>query len=76
MTSPSIHQEILEELGKLEEDEKQQVLDLAKTLAKSKPKGTPGKILIQLAQGIQLEDLQKMSEAIEEGCEGIDVIEW
>ena len=65
----------MEELGKLEEKKQLQVLDFARILAEGKPIGTPGNSLIQIAVGIDPDDLRRMSDAISEDCERVDSVQ-
>ena len=67
-----IQKEILEEIGKLGEREQHQVLDFARTLVRTKHRGTSGKELLRLAVGIEADDLRRMSDAIEEACEQVN----
>jgi hypothetical protein len=72
----SYESEILEELQRLNADQKRQVLDYMRSL--NRPKGEPGWQLVQHAREIQFphEDLEEMRIAIEEECERIDLDEW
>ena len=62
----------MEEIGKLEEKKQLQVLDFARILAEGKPTGTPGDSLIRIAEGINSDDLLRMSDTIKDGCERVD----
>jgi hypothetical protein len=53
-----------------------EVLHFAKALRMAKPKGAPGKELLQFAGTISKADLRLMAKAIEEGCERIDADGW
>lgn len=76
MASPSIKAELLAEIARLGTEGQLRVLEFARSLAKSRIPGTPGERVIELAVGIDPADLQKMSEAIEEGCEQVHPDEW
>jgi hypothetical protein len=76
MISPLIEKEILTQLDKLSLEEQLQVLNFAKSLAGTMPVGIPGKELLHLAGTISTEDAKLMREAIEEGCEQVDLNEW
>ena len=71
-----IDQEIAKLLHRLPEAQQQQVLDFARELAEVKPNGIPGTDLLAFAGRIPLDDLQRMSDAIEEGCEAVNLGEW
>lgn len=76
MVSPVLEKELHRQLEHLPVGEQKRVLDFARALAASHPQGVPGKTLLQFSGTISLEDLQLMSQAIEEGCEKIDSNEW
>jgi len=72
----SIKGEIIERLDALPYELQRRVLDFARALTLSEPKGIPGKQLLHFAGMIQPDDLQAMAQAIEAGCERIDLDEW
>ncbi len=72
----TIDQEIAKLLHRLPEAQQQRVLDFACELAGSKPQGIPGADLLPFAGRISPDDLQRMSDAIEEGCEAVNLGEW
>ena len=72
----SIKGEIIEQLDALPYELQRRVLDFARALTLSEPKGIPGKQLLHFAGMIQPDDLQAMAQAIEAGCERIDLDEW
>jgi hypothetical protein len=74
--SKNLETEIGEQVLVLPADEHRLVLDFARTLAVSKIQGVPGKQLLRFAGTIPNEDLQRMSAAIEEGCEQVEINEW
>ena len=74
MTDQSIQKEIRDQLDKLPIEQQRQVLDFVRALAK--PVGKRGKDLLCFAGGINTEDLKVMSQAIEQGCEQININEW
>ena len=69
----TIDQEIAKLLHRLPEAEQQRVLDFARELAEVKPKEIPGADLLGFAGRIPPDDLQRMSDAIEEGCEAVNL---
>lgn len=74
--STSIIDEVIEQLGTMPQHLQSQVLEFARTLVKTEVKGTPGQQLLRFAGSIPADDLQLMREAIEQGCEQVDINEW
>ena len=64
-----VDREIMELIHRLPESQQQQVLQFARELAALKPHGIPGADLICFGGCIPADDLQRMRDAIEEGCE-------
>jgi hypothetical protein len=62
----SISDQIIQQLNIIPQDLQYQVLEFARNLTKSKIKGVPGEELLKFAGSIPKEDLQLMSEAIEQ----------
>ena len=67
---------ILEQVRALLPEEQQRVLEFARALATSRPRGVAGKDLLRFAGTIPKDDLKMMSVAIEEGCEQVNANEW
>lgn len=76
MATSTITQEIIEQVSKLSPELQRRVLDYARTLEPERVKGVSGKDLLRFAGTISKEDLQLMAQAIEEGCEQIDMDSW
>lgn len=76
MINPLIEKEILSQLNKLNLEQQWQVLNYARFLAITKPIGVSGKELLRFAGTIPADDLKLMAQAIEEGCEQVDLNEW
>lgn len=72
----SIVEQVIEELKVMPQDLQYLVLEFARNLTSSKVPGVPGKELIRFAGSIPKEDLQLMSEAIEQDCGQVDTNEW
>lgn len=72
----SIITEIVAQMETLPNNLQQQVLEYVRTLKASTQSGVPGRQLVRFAGSIPLEDLQQMNEAIESGCEQVDLNEW
>ncbi len=74
--SNSIITKVVEQLETLPATLQQQVLEFIQTLKASTPPGVPGRQLLRFAGAIPADDLQLMRQAIEEGCEQVDMNEW
>ncbi len=72
----SVIDEVIEQLRAMPQDLQGRVLEFARTLVQPQVRGTPGQQLLRFAGSIQPDDLQLMSEAIEQGCEQVDSNEW
>ncbi len=72
----TIKQDITRQLDHLPPEAQRQVLDFVQTLAKSFPKGVPGKQLLRFSGIIEAADIKAMTQAVEEGCERVDMNEW
>lgn len=72
----SIVEAVVEQLRDMPQHLQWQVLEFARALVKAEVRGSPGQQLLGLAGGIALAELQQMSEAIEQGCERVDINEW
>lgn len=75
MHTPIIDQ-VVAEMDLLPREMQKRVLEFARALVVSAPQGVPGKQLLRFAGTIPPEDLQKMREAIEAGCEQVEIDEW
>jgi hypothetical protein len=72
----TIDKEIVKLLHRLPEAQRQRVLDFARELAEIKPSGIPGADLLCFAGSIPPDDLKQMNDAIEDGCETVNLGEW
>lgn len=72
----SVIDQVVEQLSAMPQPLQQQVLQFARGLTLPEKKGTPGQQLLQFAGSIPSDDLSLIQEAIEEGCEKVDVNEW
>ena len=73
----SIIDEVFERLKVMPQSLQQQVLEFTRTLADStNVKGVSGSQLLRFAGTIPLDDLNLMNEAINSGCEQVDINEW
>jgi hypothetical protein len=76
MIDPSIRKEILGQLDQLGSDQQRRVLDFARSLATNTSRRVPGKDLLSFVGAISDDDLRMMTQAIEEGCERVNLNEW
>ncbi len=72
--SRTIREQIIEQVDRLEDPQRRQVLDFAQRL--TTPAGTPGRNLMRFVGSIDPADLEAMAEAIQEGCEKIEPNAW
>jgi len=70
-----LKKQILEQLDILPYEQQRRILDFARALAASVPAGVAGRELLRFAGTIDANDLQLMAQAIEDGCERIDLDE-
>ena len=75
MDTPIVN-EIVKKLEKLPSKLQRQVLTYVEALQIPATRGVSGQQLIQFAGTIPKEDLTIMQEAIEKGCEHVDINEW
>jgi hypothetical protein len=72
----SIVDRVTDEVRALAPELQHRVLEFARALAVSEPRGLPGRQLLKFAGELTPEDAQLMRDAIEKGCEKIDSHEW
>lgn len=75
MDTPII-EKVVEQLRTLPSELQWRVLEFTRALALSAPRGIPGQELLRFAGTISSDDVQRMREVIEQGCERIDADEW
>lgn len=67
---------VVEQLKDLPQELQWRVLEFARALARSTPRGVPGQELLRFAGAISPDDAKLMRETIERGCEQVDANEW
>jgi hypothetical protein len=72
--SHTVKDRIIEQVDRLSDSQERQVLNFAEQLAA--PSGVPGRELLRFAGSIDPVDLEAMSLAVQEGCEGVDPNAW
>jgi hypothetical protein len=68
--------EVLQVMDQLPEERQRQVLKFARSLASSAPVGVAGKDLLRFAGILNEQEARSLSQAIEKGCEQVDLNEW
>jgi hypothetical protein len=76
MVNPTIKEQILSDLDRLSPEEQARAAEFVHSLASQTPKGIPGRDLRRFAGILDPESAREMIEAIEEGCERVDLDEW
>ena len=76
MLNVAVKKEIIDQVGHLDYEQQKRVLDFARALAITGPKGVSGKQLLSFAGSIPSDDLKAIEQAIEDGCEKVDLNEW
>ena len=76
MSQVSTEQAIAQYLKNLGEKEQQEVLEFARALSKSKPRGVSGESLLSFAGSIDRKDAELMQQAIDSDCERVSADEW
>lgn len=69
----SIMDQVIEQLKNLPDELQRRVLEFTRALARPVSHGFPGRQLLRFAGTIPPDDVQRMREAIEQGCEQVDV---
>lgn len=69
-------EKVVEHLKSLPYELQWRVLEFARALALSAPRGVPGYQLLRFAGAISLGDVGQMRRAIGQGCEQVDVNGW
>jgi len=75
MDTPSLDK-LIEHLKIMPQDLQWRVLELARALASSRIKGVSGRQLLRFAGSIPPDDVKLMRQAIEQGCEQVELNEW
>ncbi len=75
MVSPVLEEQLREQMEHLPAGQQRQVLEYARALASSRPRGVAGSDLLPLAGTISVPDLEAIALAIE-GCERADAHGW
>ena len=76
MVLPAVKAQILTDLERLSSSEQKRAAELVHALVTPRPKGLPGRELLRFAGALDAESAREMRDAIEEGCERVDLDEW
>lgn len=76
MNNATIAEELLKQFNQLPLEFQKKVLEFARVLNATTPKGKPGKDLLKYAGSIDQNSLKAMEEAIKYDCERVDTNEW
>ena len=76
MSEPSIRDDLLKELERLPESDRRRVLEYARSLSDSVPRGVPGSSLLRFVGVFSESDAAEIEAAIEEGCEQVNPGAW
>jgi hypothetical protein len=76
MLDSAIQNDLLKEVEQLPPPLQRKVVDFAHSLAQARPRGTPGRQLLEFAGILSPEEAKAMMDAIEEDCERIDANDW
>jgi len=75
MSTPIVS-EVIEQMEGLPYEMQRRVLEFTRALALSAPRGVAGSQILCFAGAITADDLDRMRDAIEQGCEQVDIDEW
>lgn len=76
MVLATVQEQILSDLDRLSPEKQRQAADLVHRLLSPVPKGASLEDLRQLSGTLDDESAREMMEAIEQGCERVDLDEW
>jgi hypothetical protein len=76
MVVPAIKEQILNDLDQLSPELQRRAADLVHRLVSPLPKGVSGRDLLRFAGTLDDESAREMTEAIEQGCERVDLDAW
>ena len=76
MSNATLKKELDIQWENLPSVQQRQVVEFARALNQSRPRGIPGKDLLRFAGTLSDQEAKEMMEAIEEGCGKIDYEGW
>lgn len=75
MVNPAVSKQILSDLEQLPPEMQTRAAQLVHELVSQRPKGVAGRDLLRFAGVLDVQSAREMREAIEEGCERVDLDE-
>lgn len=72
----AIKEQIIRRLDGLSDEEQRRALDFVRSLSATTPDGVAGTSLLRFVGVFEPVEARRIAEAIEEGCERVDVGEW
>lgn len=76
MIDPNIQRQLEEQLDRIAPEAQRRVLDYAISLARNGSRGEAGTSLLRFAGFLDAGAIREITEAIESGCEQVDLNEW
>jgi hypothetical protein len=76
MLEPAVKERILADLDRLTPEQQHRAAELVHGLVSAVPTGASVDELLRVAGTLDEESARQMMEAIEEGCEQVDLDEW
>ena len=76
MVVPAVKEQILTDLDQLSPEQQKRAAELVHGLVAPLPRGASLEDLLKLAGTLDSDTAREMMEAIEEGCERVDLDEW
>ena len=76
MVMPAVKAQILNDLNQLSPTQQRRAAELVRGLVSALPKGASVEDLLRVVGVLNDEAAHEMMEAIEEGCERVDLREW
>jgi hypothetical protein len=73
---PTAKEQILSDLDRLSPEEQQRAAELVHRLVTPLPKGASAEDLLRVAGTLDDQAAREMMQAIEDGCERVDLDEW
>jgi hypothetical protein len=76
VASPTVKEQILSDLDQLSPDQQRRAADLVHALVAPLPRGASIEDLLSVAGTLDDRAAREMMQAIEDGCERVDLDEW
>ncbi len=76
MLDPRVHDELIRQLEALPLEQQRQVVEFARHLTASSPRGVPGAELLRFANTLPADQADELSRAVDQGCGRVDTDGW